>query len=362
MRNRTVTAIILTAFAAVSFCLFPQIALNAHNELPQQSTRRKQTRRTPRTPQPPTGRTPARDYSKFSHRSEKHRGETCVACHKAPTDNWRTDAGFPDVADYPDHDACTRCHRPQFFKGALPDICSICHTKVSPRSKARFAFGKPNRSSQFRIIFPHDKHQDILALSGYNPGFEAAHSMRLAPYAADDKKVNFNNCTICHQTQYGTLNPQGGFGDNFAPPAGTFKTKPAGHMSCFGCHWKGEEPTNENCEKCHGISEADIPILPAPLRKSLRFNHSREDHERECTFCHINITRKQDPVDMVPDVPITSCASSSSCHGRSTKPEKVTLGTEIDRRATDPKYVCVKCHVREIGKEVERPSHRAVLK
>ena len=110
----------------------------------------------------PARRPPAIDYSRFFHSTPKHRG-ACNTCHEVPTDNWKKVRGFPDVADYPDHDACVSCHRPQFFKGAKPPICSVCHSKVSPRDDARFAFRNPASSFQFQIEFPHDKHQDVIA-------------------------------------------------------------------------------------------------------------------------------------------------------------------------------------------------------
>ena len=74
---------------------------------------------------------------------------------------WTKVSSFPDIADYPDHDACVSCHRPQFFRGAKPPICSVCHSKTSPRDEARYAFRNPASKLQFNIEFPHDKHQDV---------------------------------------------------------------------------------------------------------------------------------------------------------------------------------------------------------
>ena len=108
------------------------------------------------------------NYSKFSHSTKEHQ-DKCKTCHEAPTSNWRKVRDFPDVADYPGHDACVRCHRPQFFKGAQPPICAICHTKVSPRHDARFAFPTPPQYLEFNLEFPHDKHQDVIASLGVRP-------------------------------------------------------------------------------------------------------------------------------------------------------------------------------------------------
>ena len=77
------------------------------------------------------------DYTKFSHSTPKHKS-TCNTCHKVPTKSWSKVSAFPDVTDFPDHDACVSCHRVQFFKSARPPICSVCHSKTSPRDEARY--------------------------------------------------------------------------------------------------------------------------------------------------------------------------------------------------------------------------------
>src|ERR1041385_4349823 len=90
----------------------------------------------------------AADYSDFSHATKKHQA-SCSTCHKIT---------FPDIKDYPNHDACVSCRRPQFFRGARPPICSVCHTKTSPRDEARLPFRNPAATRQFAIEFPHDRH------------------------------------------------------------------------------------------------------------------------------------------------------------------------------------------------------------
>jgi hypothetical protein len=209
-------------------------------------------------------------------------------------------------------------------------------------------------------VFPHDRHQDVIAVNSRRSGAESAHVVRPTLFAEDEKKETYNNCTICHETQSGQVSPQGGFQDNFQPPAGTFKAAPVDHASCFDCHWKGQEPTHETCKGCHNLSQTDVTAVRIPMRKSLKFNHSREDHFRECTACHINITRETSLVGLKPDVPITSCAGSS-CHGASPKATKVTIETESDARTRDPGFICSKCHTSEKGKLAEPPSHRAAL-
>ena len=130
-----------------------------------------QTRRRPRPTQPRTQtQAPhgsAAKYSAFLHSSDKHKSLACNACHKVPT-AWNAKRDFPDAADFPDHDACVRCHRQQFFTrqvmvGTGPSICTVCHVRAAPREDARFAFGSPNAAKlpmklkqewQFTIEFP----------------------------------------------------------------------------------------------------------------------------------------------------------------------------------------------------------------
>jgi hypothetical protein len=357
MRNRVVIIVVLVVFALVG-CILPRF-VRTSNAVSHPQSRKKQTKRgTTRrrsTNRPPAGL----DYSTFSHRSDKHRSLACGKCHLAPTVNWQTASGFPDVSDFPTHSACSGCHRSQFFKGARPDICSICHTKVSPRGKERFAFEKPTQPSQFGIVFPHDRHQDVIALDRSEIRGDAAHARFLTRFILDNPQL-YNNCTICHVTEKGTPMPSGGFQDAFQPPAGTFKTAPTGHDSCFSCHWKNQAPTQRDCAGCHSLSTTDRPNLFAPIRISFKFTHSREQHEGECTVCHINITREKSVVGLKPDVPITSCADAS-CHGASLKPDKVTIETELEKRKPDPGFVCSKCHTSDKGKLAMPSSHSAAL-
>ncbi len=98
---------------------------------------------------------------------------------------------FPDVADYPDHPSCVNCHRNEFFRGARPVICTICHTNVSPRDGTRHPFQNPEEGfvralkkprtsgTQFVMNFPHDRHQDVMAR--LSPLEDGADGRRLRP-------------------------------------------------------------------------------------------------------------------------------------------------------------------------------------
>lgn len=249
----------------------------------------------------------APDYSKFSHSTEKHQ-QACNTCHKP----------YADAGDYPDHDACVSCHRRQFFRGARPQICSVCHSKTSPRDDARFAFRKPESVRQFTIDFPHNTHQDLI-------GFSQAQ--------------NYNNCTVCHATR-----------------TATFKAVPTEHASCFNCHWKSQEAVAANCNGCHKRSPAPHTIAASPRRISAKFIHDgggeKKDHVAECTTCHIHITKDTSVRGLKPDVPITAC---TGCHN------KVGLREDLNKEliAVDKnrEFACTYCHAPSIGTQDAPASH-----
>ena len=53
----------------------------------------------------------------------------------------------------------------------------------------RYAFRNPATKLQFTIEFPHDKHQDVIAM------------LRLRTHAPQ----SYNNCTICHASRTATF-------------------------------------------------------------------------------------------------------------------------------------------------------------
>lgn len=313
--------------------------------------RRPTTRRT--TPRPP-----AIDYTKFSHKTQKHQA-ACNTCHKAPSENWRQVRSYPDIADYPDHVACVSCHRAQFFRTPRPPICSVCHTKVSPRDDVRFPFRKNDALLQFSIVFPHDKHQDVIArLRGSAPRDEHFSFRRVAfKVQSNDKSSRYNNCTICHSVRETEPKPPNNHWlDGFVPDVSSFKTSPSSHSSCFNCHWKSQEPVASNCKGCHALSDSAIVPLTTPRRISMKFNHElggqKKEHVAECTTCHINITKSASLRGLKPDVPITSC---TECHN------KVGLREDVNRELLaidkNPSFVCVYCHTSDVGKLDPAPSH-----
>ena len=298
----------------------------------------------------------ATDYSHFSHATKKHQA-ACNTCHKVPTDNWKSVRDYPDVADFPGHDACVSCHRAQFFKGAKPTICSDCHSKVSPRDDGRFAFRNPAGKRQFLIEFPHDKHQDVIAqlfrkLRIERPQFIRAGFSTSVSFA-DEKTKHYNNCEICHQPRTAApAAPATGWPDAVLPAADTFKLAPLSHASCFNCHWKSQQPVSENCAGCHKLATQPFVWVDSPQRISLKFRHGREPHTQECTTCHINITKSATLRGLKPDVPITAC---SECHNKA--PTHLEIPNELVAIDKNRDFVCTYCHTSDVGRRDPPASH-----
>lgn len=353
--KRYTTASILLALAALVLLVYPQQFSPGGGAAGQKRPPRKPVTAAPIGPG-------AKDYSKFSHYTKEHT-EACNTCHKLPTANSQKLRGFPDVADFPDHDTCVRCHRAQFFKGAQPVICSVCHSKTSPKDSARTAFRNPTRLQQFTIKFPHDKHQDVIAVLPARRGTMLRNSslLKSAHAPADDPK-HYNNCEICHAANPTPAAPKAGWTDGFAPVAGTFKASPVNHASCFNCHWSRQEPTKDNCQGCHVAAPTPYLPLSAPRRISLKFEHdgggapgATKQHPAECTTCHINITKAASLEGLKADVPIYPSCAQASCHGK---------GKILDDEMTKfskGNFKCTKCHTSDVGSRKPPISHDQAL-
>lgn len=414
-RRTTQLATLLLLTAAAAFLHFQQISSAAPE--PQRRRAPSRQRRRPAAPRV--------DYSRFSHRTAEHRRESCDSCHKAPTANWSRarakDAAFPDVTDYPGHSSCLGCHRQQFFSGARPVICTVCHTAVSPRADARFPFQNPDEAfdpspkkrrrpnSDFTNEFPHDRHQDVMARAVPSDILNStALFMRagFAPRRQTDAKKPVDSCSLCHVT----YQPLGDSKDEYAtkPPGelptndlrleaywlkkGTLKSTPTSHASCFNCHWQegGERPTSNDCAGCHKLKPAPAPsAAPSPAaaaqrdpdtahpsvkavtdaeifalfadRRVARYRHEVSAHEGVgCTACHVAITASGSLNANTMYVPIQTCASSN-CHG-ATRPPKNIIFREVDqrRKPDGAGYQCAKCHV-NYGREPTPKSHSGLF-
>jgi hypothetical protein len=335
----------------------------------------------------------------FSHNTRAHKEgkfKDCSSCHALPERNWtapRSDKldPFPDVTNFPykQHTTCNGCHIKEVYSdGGV--FCGSCHVEASMRAKGgRGVLEFPNRRHlrQFKTLFPHDVHQDLLAEVPRKKEYATAHFTPVAFSAAalDDKpKPNFYNCSICHKSyvatgplpKYETRNP---FAVKALSPAGTdkferpltaafFKSSPDGHESCFNCHYQFQNlpPGKQSCAGCHALVQPFKPYSDRNLkaRYSLKFDHSREGHvERDCMSCHLRITQNTDVrtkdeagVPIVADVPFTSCRA---CHDTpEDTPWKHIVRTETEARAASPAFQCTYCHTSAVGRFDIPASHR----
>jgi hypothetical protein len=332
-------------------------------------TRRRRPRSKPQ-PQQQVRPATAPKYSAFLHSSEKHKSLGCNDCHKIPT-AWTAKREFPDVADFPGHDACVRCHRQQFFTrqsiiGTGPAICTVCHIRAAPRESGRFVFGNPNNSNQrmkpkderqFAIEFPHDKHQNVIAAAPLcKRELRFMHASYFRSNAIQEIKPDYNNCSICHVTNANGISSV--WVDGFAPASGTFKTRPHAHDACFACHWKNEKPAANDCAGCHKPAATFIAAT-TPKRISIKFAHEggKGEHVMECTTCHINITRAGSLRGLTPDVPVNACATCHRDSKKTTYPKAVTIEDELSQFKKTGN--CTYCHTSDVGKKQPPPSHDA---
>jgi len=333
------------------------------------------------SPTPKRHRQVARKYSQFDHNLKAHTLE-CGTCHKFPSDNWKKvrleKEAFPDVTEYPKHESCLNCHKQQFFRGATPTICSICHTnRFPPRDSTRFPFPNPREIfdtstrakahvSDFAVGFPHDKHIEIVSIDGRSSeNFTNAAFIRPGPPAGEE------SCSVCHKTfkpqgesddEYVTK-PPAKLGDDFWLKKGTFKTMPIGHTTCFTCHSTdtGILPAPNDCAACHKLKTTALPAdFDAKIAASMgvedkltldtwgrresagKFRHEWFSHaELSCSTCHdVAKLKTEDPVTR--RVTVSACAT---CHATATSDDGGAMNFEVDARKANAGFQCVKCHV-----------------
>jgi hypothetical protein len=335
-----------------------------------------------------------RRYTQFPHDQKAHKMD-CASCHKFPSDNWQKvrtgDDAFPDITEFPNHASCVNCHRQQFYRGASPAICTICHVAPSPRNGIRRPFPNPREVydqtprgrasiSDFLIHFSHEKHVDLVAS---HPVAEA--SFVRASFRS--VKVADESCAVCHKLHNPQLEgdvefatpPPKNIGDNYWIKKGTFMASPIGHSSCFTCHSAdtGIEPAPSNCAVCHqykpkmpasDVTTSFISLMRTQDRVSLiawgrrnsagTFRHEFPSHaEMSCSSCH-EVTKLNSADPFTRRVPISSCAM---CHATPTSDDGGVLNYEMDMRAADPKFSCVKCHL-AFGQLPIPASHTAAIK
>ncbi len=398
VRHRLVALAILVLLIALLF-FYPHASSNA--AAPQRQ-RTQQRRRRPPQPQPgQTGRT-GRNYARFRH--ESHRPPVakldCNDCHAIPSaaaPDRVTAATKPSADGYPYHDSCVQCHRQQFFVGAAPSICTVCHTRSTPRLTARDMRPFPRQTDQtvareFPGYFPHSLHQGALARRGER---ERIGDWAFVRASFVQQQQAPDNCAACHLTdeRAPVAIKVGGTEATFKPEARTFKTVPMGHASCFNCHWQAQKPLKDDCAGCHlsrteyakrkraGSADAPLPGVTSanatqwfktwpdewPKRLSIKFRHQTTNHDVGCTTCHINITQMETLNIPKADVPIATCAPchiSASPVLRREGGANVTIFSEMSDEAkdTDNKAnTCIGCHTTLIGRERPPCSHYLIL-
>ena len=329
-------------------------------------------------------------FTEFKHEShrEPRAKLSCSNCHTVPAREAPDEiaaATKSAIRGFPYHDSCLECHRripPQFFSGAAPAVCNVCHTRSSPRLTARDVYPQFPRQidfarRQFPGYFPHEKHRPVIS------------DLKTA---ADLKQVA---CADCHKRDERSPRPivVGGDEQTFTPPSGTFETSPdlpndpfSAHSTCFGCHWETNDetkkPSRNNCRGCHRtpeeFAEQKHPLKDTllsrvgavwfkdwprewPRRVSLKFRHDRKEHSGPCATCHANVVKTA--TLNIPDVPILSC---SKCH-RSELPviademaaedQDSVAGINDDPFSMKGKHKCGGCHTTVIGNAPPPCSH-----
>ena len=381
-----------------------------------------QRRTRPRQPAAKPTQKPVRDYSVFKH--EDHRKESngtvlaCSACHRInlPVQPDRISAATKPASNssYPYHDSCFRCHREQVYRGDRPAMCTVCHTRVSPRATVNDLYAEfPRRKlgdvivREFPGYFPHGLHESVLALyRQHNP--IARPVLVLAAFAspAMSDEPTRDICATCHNIDARGSVPLPSnlqAEDTFKQiAADTFRTIPGfreanGHAACFNCHWQAQKPTKDDCNGCHlttsdykarAISIIQPPALSAnaqkwfkdwptglPKRFSLKFRHNTHtpsedrkseinNHDLGCTTCHINIAQMTTLNIPKADVQIISCGP---CHSATSAIPvapgvRVTIFDEMTQKEdATKKYTCVACHTSVIGRDQPPCTHYAVI-
>ncbi|MFY9611537.1 MAG: cytochrome c3 family protein [Blastocatellia bacterium] len=415
MRNRRTKLLALVSIAAAAL-LYPLLICTAKGTSASSAVwQRSQPKRTAGTKVPSaTGG----DYSRFTHNNPPHQ-QKCDSCHKFPSSNWKQirkgDEAFEDVTDYPEHSSCLGCHRQQFFRGATPSICRVCHVDPSPRNSARYPFPNPreifdastkgqSEFSEYKVYFPHEKHEGMFGQA--RPAIEPDRGARLVRASSQQENeakgqetqpTKNSSCLKCHRD----YKPQGESDEEFVtkPPKdlpenafwlkkGTFKTAPQDHALCFTCHSQegGLMPAASDCAACHKLlspgqivarreTHGDFdPKMAAAMgitdktmlekwrrREAGKFRHEWVIHaDLSCTDCHN--TAKINTLDgKGPEVPVLSCGGAGSgCHVTATSDEGGALNAEFDQKKSEPGFQCTKCHVL-LGTRSAPESHISAL-
>jgi len=345
-----------------------------------------QARRPQRKARPNTNTQARKPLLDSSFKHETHRAPktklNCSNCHtisarEAPDEI--AAATKSSIKGYPYHDSCLECHRrtpPQFFSGAAPTVCTVCHTRSSPRLTAREVYPQFPKQIDLRLrqlpgYFPHEKHRQVIS---------------------DLKKVadlTQVSCAGCHHRDERTPAALLVIADEKTMGA-KFKISPdlpndsrSAHAYCFDCHWETKDETKKpgrnNCSGCHltqkeFAQKGSFLLMPIrapwfkdwprgwPRRVSLKFQHERKEHVVSCTRCHANIVETA-----TLNTKHVSIASCLSCH-RGEAPtnifKELTAEDEDSKEvrngeltSKEGKHTCRGCHTTLIGSAPPPCSH-----
>ena len=315
---------------------------------------------------------PDTDFSHTTHVAKEKLN--CASCHKFPSKTWKearpAETAFPDVTEFPQHDACLKCHRRQFFarERPVPRICLNCHVKATPSDTARYPFPSLGEaflstakaqdfSSEFRVFFPHDKHADA-------------------------------DCSDCHQTyqpqdksdEEFVIEPPKELGDGYWLKKGTFKTRPLTHEICFTCHNEENElsPLPPECGTCHRLRAPENTTADFDTKLTERigvldwwtatawrarisagaFRHEAHP-DVECKQCH-DVSKLNTISSATRRVPVKACGGAEGCHITANLDDGGILNYEIDQKNKNTGFVCTKCHL-IFGNKPVPPDHLSVI-
>jgi hypothetical protein len=238
--------------------------------------------------------------------------------------------------------------------------------------------------SDFKVLFPHDKHVDVVGGQRLPSGNFRLTLARASFNRGHAQDAQSKSCPVCHETHQ----PQGKSAEEFVtqPPKnlaeeafwlkkGAFKTTPTTHAACATCHSddSGIPPAPADCAACHKFPTATTqplrdfdPKLAASMgikdwlilrkwsrRSAGRFRHEFDVHnEMGCVTCHNPAI--MDTLEEKTLVSVKSCGGSGGCHIE-TNTDGI-LNYEIEQKRKNTGFQCVKCHI-VLGKNPVPQNH-----
>jgi hypothetical protein len=234
----------LTILATLATIVFSHQRATSTIVIESQVRRQRRSRPKPKEKTNQVNTVPA--FTGFKHETHlaPERNLKCSNCHGMPA-RVATDkvAASKSLKFFPYHDKCLSCHRTgphQFFRGATPAICTVCHTRASPQLTKSEVHPFPNKSAEnilgdLSLKFEHQStshvaecttcHLNIARLDTTNAdveiptcatstchrnqGVKANFDQEMLALEDDDiaSKKNQHPCSGCHSTLIGGKSP-----------------------------------------------------------------------------------------------------------------------------------------------------------